>query len=684
MNLNEEEYLQYTINCIKELINHTESTNNIYSNNIEELKTYMEVHINNQIESKKLISSGDEIVKVHGQINSLFMNYELGLKNLKNFRISLKRPYFGNITLIDDNEKQKVYIGVKDVINLDNQSIVSDWRAPISSLYYTNELGKAKYETEKDEYEVELISKKQIGIKDGKIEYIYETDDKINDEILIHFLMQQKSSAKMKNIIQTIQSEQNEIIRQPSFFNIIINGIAGSGKTSIAMHRIAYLLYKDKKNITTDNIVIISPNQLFSDFIGNLLPELGEENVESFSFRTLVSEHFANLATTETKSEMLEDALSNNNERLTQIQEKYTSEYAEKLMDFLASIDVEKVVGKIYYNFHTIDLTKLEKKYSLTHENRYKIFRKIDFILDTIILKHFKKANEKRQEEIRYELKNQIVEKLLKKNLFAKFVKKYGIATTTIKNNIAHDDIPTYSFIMLSILGFRPKEKYKIAFIDEIQDYDALSLKIIKEIFPNARFVIVGDIKQNIVSTSDNADYLKTLLPNSKTYNLTTSYRSTTEIMTFANSIIDFHYLGNFIRHGNKPKLYTKCKYIEQIQKIVDENLGKQIAIICKTKKEAISLASKLPSWTLVDDEYVKQGTLDNDKIITTVYLSKGLEFDIVIIPNIENENFNHPLQKQLLYIMSTRALHNLYLLSEKELDSLCLVENISKNIEIM
>ena len=675
--MTEKENLQKTIQSMLENINDITQTNEVKHKQIEELKDYYTQNMNH--------ISDDEIVKVFGLVDDYFSSFEDGLKKANKLKKLIASPYFGKVTYKEDDAVEDVYIGLSDVVDKNGKSLVSDWRAPISSLYYTADKGSAFYSTPAGDFEVDLLNKRQISIKDGKLIYYYDTDEKINDEILVKVLMNQKSSSSMKNIVSSIQREQNEIIRQPSFSSVIVLGVAGSGKTSIAMHRLAYLLYSSKGQIKNDNILIISPNELFTNYLSTLLPELGEDNALALSFRTLISEHFAFIAQAETRSEMLEEALNGNNARLKEIQRKYTKEYAESVFDFLASINPEDIVKEVYAEGKTIKLDELEKKYSLSNENRFRVYRKIDYIIDEIISKYFSTSSENKQEDLKIEIKNQIVDELLANNLFEKFKNSQKINTQTSKNILLYDDISTYAFILFSITGFKAKHNYKEVFVDEIQDYDALSLKILKELLPEAKFIIVGDTNQNLISTQNNIDYLMQMLPLAKTFNLKTCYRSTTQITQLANALIDYDYDGRLIRNGNTPELHI-CNDIATKVKEISNNIAKdeQVGVICKTAKQAKALHKLLPDFALIDNESIKKQDLDNKKIITTIHLSKGLEFDNVILPFVSNKVMKTKEDMLLLYVMTTRALQNIYFVLKDNEQSELLKDKYKNLIKIV
>ncbi|MBQ8749284.1 MAG: AAA family ATPase [Clostridia bacterium] len=655
-----EEFISNTINSLQEKNKESEDK-------IMKLKEYL---------NHMMKIAPDEIIKIYEQVSENFSLVEQRLRKIKKFEQVKKSPYFGKIVIKEYEDIEDLYIGLFDISDMESgRQYVLDWRAPICSLYYHSMLGKTTYKANEEIFDIELLKKRQLTIKNGELEYYCDTDNKINDEVLQEILSH-NTSAYMANIIRTIQAEQDEIIRQPLFKTIIVDGVAGSGKTSIGMHRIAYLLYENRNTLTNENILILSPNELFSQYVSQLLPELGEDNVKTIPFSLFLSEKFPNLRNAESKSEMMENILFEKPERHINVEQKHTEEYANKLMDFLGEFNLEKCIGTIKIRNKKIIVPNLKKNYNLTYQNRYKIFKRIEFITDEIIDQVFygNSLNES-DGDLRKEIKEIILKKIYKFKLFNTFISLNGLSDTLIKNNIAYDDIATYAFIEMSINGFPVDNNIKQLFIDEVQDYSPISIKMIKEIFPSATLTIVGDYNQNLITTNKNLNYLKEQFPISSSFKLNNSYRSSNNIMRLANSVINANLQTTLTREGDLPKAIEYQNELD-LQNIINtqmQNFDKhqKTAIICKTKHEAEQLSNLLPDFTPAIDEKITNPFFENNKIITTVFLSKGLEFDNVFVYNVTNENFNTDTDKQILYVMITRALHNVTLLYQNQLCSL-------------
>lgn len=634
----------------------------------------------------------DETIKIYEQVEENFEIIEQRLAKINRFEKVKKSPYFGKITINEFGEEENLYIGLFDISLAEaSKQYVLDWRAPICALYYHSNLGKTSYKANNETYEVNLIKKRQITIKNGELEYFCDTSTKIDDEVLQEILSH-NTSTYMANIIKTIQAEQDEIIRQPLYKTLIVDGVAGSGKTSIGMHRIAYLLYENRATLTNENILILSPNELFSQYISALLPELGEDNVKTIPFSLFLSTKFPNLRDAESKSEMMEDILITNPQRLKTVQEKYTENYANSLYNFLGNFDLEKCIGTIKVRGKNIIVPNLKKSYKLSEQNKFKIYKRIEFIIDEIIEQVFYGKgisinSDGSSNDLRKEIREIILKKVYKFKLFNTFVTITKEASenkgeTLVKNNLAYDDIATYAFIEMSIRGFDVNNNIKQLFIDEIQDYSPISIKMIKELFPSATLTIVGDYHQNLITTAKNLSTLKAEFPLSVAFKLNNSYRSSNNIMTLANSVVNSNLKTTLMREGEKPTLINyknDAELIESINEVVSKlEKHQKTAIICKTRFEAEELAKKLQGTALKDftpvfDEKITSPFFENNKIITTAFLSKGLEFDNVIIYNANKENFKTETDRQILYVMITRALHTVTLLNNKEISLLLL-----------
>ncbi|NJI79448.1 AAA family ATPase [Clostridioides difficile] len=656
-------------------------------------------------------------------------------KKLKDkYERMIESPYFGRIdfTEVCETESQKCYIGLSNLINDDYDFLVYDWRAPISSMFYDYEIGQASYECPEGIISGEITKKRQYKIKDGKIEYMFDSNLNIDDDVLQE-LLGKNSDEKMKTIVTSIQREQNQVIRNEKYKNLIVQGAAGSGKTSIALHRIAYLLYKHKDKITSENIMIFSPNNIFNDYISNVLPQLGEDNICQTTFKDYMHKELGDEFKKESPAEMMEYILNNNGkitykDRIENIEFKTSLEFTNILKEYLNYLETDDrcfediiVRGELIISSKELQ-TLFSNDYSnLPIKKRLeKIKARIIFLIEPYekawideIFKELQASGDYIEKEEMMEKSTFIVKKHLKevyskisrmteldlidtyKNLFKNLDMFLEKANVEYDKNII-DNIKTYTIDNLSVkslyyedqvillylkgaLGGIPNtSQIKYVIIDEAQDYTPLQYEIFYKLFKSANMTILGDINQSINPFMNVGDYnnIPNVLKNDTCItNLSKTYRSTMEITRFSRKLltkaIDDEYVE---RHGDEPRVtgfkekdYMNEKLIEDIKAYKHKNY-KSIGIITKTAHEAKEVYEFLKenhinveAITKDDDEYV------NGVLVIPSYLSKGLEFDIVVIYDASEERYNSEDERLLLYTCCTRALHvlNIYYLGE-------------------
>lgn len=276
----------------------------------EEKQYYLDQGLKSRAEFWDSITDMDDVEKALNKtiFNQTVEDYMVVFRMLRSLDKMLDSPYYGKIRIKENGKEQELYIGLTG-FNDPPAPFILDWRAPVSSLFYDYEVGPAQYQVEDTTQSVDLLSKNQIKIEKGKLQYIINSSLKIDDEILQEALSH-NTSEKMRNVVATIQKEQNNIIRLPYKTNVIVQGVAGSGKTSIALHRIAFLLYRQRSVLNSHNIQILSPNTVFEDYISNVLPEMGEENIKSINFDQIINDYYYERKTeVENKAEQYERIL---------------------------------------------------------------------------------------------------------------------------------------------------------------------------------------------------------------------------------------------------------------------------------------------------------------------------------------------------------------------------------------
>ena len=637
---------------------------------IDEQVTELDAHIHalatKNYDAMKYVQSENldivEMAEAYGEINT----QDEYLYELTSSRLFLKRirpkPFFARLIFDKQGKREDLFVGLKN-IDRNGEPYVIDWRVPTASLLYFSSLGKTSYSAPVGEVEVDLKLKRQYRISDGVVNSYVDTNVKIDDEVLQEVLSKNTSSY-MSNIVQSIQAEQNAIIRKKPYCSVIINGIAGSGKTSIAMHRISYILYALKGSITSRNIRIISPNPMFSEYISKLLPELGEENVETESILSFMRTFNAiPIKMDASRKEMVEACFSNPTRQDT-VNYKFSTEFYHQVENYLANMDMKKMIKTI--NFDNMKFSDEEIEAAAeTAKNIPNVYAKFIKICSKLIADYDPFANgktlDKQMQKIRIRAKNAFKTMDIMREMY----KFFGMTRPTKLN---YEDIPIYAYIEHKTRELQPNYFIKHIFIDEVQDYDPFSLSLLRDLYPLAVFTAVGDYNQNLLSTQTNLPVLTELLPKADVDKLDTSYRSTYEIVDFSAKIMGGTIQTNLVRHGETP-IVQKCNNQElqkHIQNIIETHKDAKIAIIVKTDKEAKRYSELLKHFTLITNENDIQ-LLTKNLIITTVYLSKGLEYDYVILPNVDSSVYSTPLDRQNLYVATTRALHGLYCFYEKE-----------------
>ena len=662
MEISQEEidWLNIVTQKIEDKIANTEKTNQRLLESLKDNMKYMWDSIYEMDSQEKAF--------VKNQMAMLDETQQENIKELISYKAALKSPYFGAIDFDSNEEGFLSYrIGLKGI--QDGSTIyVVDWRAPFSELYYNFDVGYGEYYTGLNKVTGNIKSKKQYKIENGKIIFCIESDIKIDDQILQEVLAK-TASEKMKNIVSTIQKEQNAIIRKETSNNLIVQGVAGSGKTSIALHRIAYLLYKHRKTLSSSSVLIISPNKFFSDYISNVLPELGEQNIAETVMDQILKEELNIKEKIETKSEQVERLLNDqfaikiceikNSMKFCEDIEKFCNEYFDEIFN---PTDIN------YENFLICDKETLKDMYINKYKNR-PVYLKLNWIKDYVIYK---------TKEFELKLNKSTLDKLFKPmfgklniyDAYNEFLKRYYNLTFIKSTKINFEDAIALLYIKQYLYGYTTFNNIKHLLIDEFQDYSPLNYKIINNMFPCVK-TILGDISQDVSGTQttilDNFNKLDSR--ESELITLNKSYRSSYEITTFANKLINRTNVDVVNRHGKNVQIVKyntteqKVNYIKRsVEELKNENF-KTIGILTKS----IALAEQLNEQLNGQFDY-KYLTIDTTQfedgvMIAPTFLVKGLEFDAVIVVDVSDDNFKTQIDKQALYVACTRAMHELRLL---------------------
>lgn len=658
----DKEQLVIEQNYLKKVLKEIKKQKQNYENELDGLKKqkkdlsvqYSEDYYT--MDDEEALTEGDRLAEYDNVIN--FIQNNITRLNRQEYS-----PYFGRVDFKQNEVENSYYIGVNNLTKEGaNLPLVCDWRAPVSSLFYDYETGDASFNAPDGKVSGEITLKRQYDIKNSELKNAFDSSLTIGDDIL-RSVLSQNASSKMKTIVSTIQKEQNKIIRANMNKSMLVQGVAGSGKTSIALHRIAYLLYQNKNTLKAEDVLILSPNKLFAEYISEVLPELGEENISQMSFYRLAQKElkFLNYDIEKREDNLEEVCLSHS--RLNEVAYKNTYEFYESLQKFCH--DFFNIAFKPYdlkFGNVTITAEEMQNLYSKTYKSKTPAVR-VEWLVDYIVdkLNITKNVN-----EISEKIKN-LIYPFFKQtnvlNIYSEFLANIGLKfSLNKKEQIRYDDLGAVLYITNYFFGLNKYKEVKYLVIDEMQDYSFPAYAVMSEIF-DCNKIVLGDINQCIekVMTTDDLQKLSQML-GAEYCELTRAYRSTYEITTFANKIKNI-VTDSFARHGDKPKVLDNQNYNEEIAKLVKENENyNSVAILTKTASEAKELYEKLYSIEDMSLNITYEEQIEK-VCIMPAYMAKGLEFDVVIIPNYNKNNFKTVLDFNMLYISITRALHKLYLL---------------------
>ena len=578
------------------------------------------------------------------------------------FRVQNK-PYFGSIRFKDNEGEEDIYIGITHIEDKLNY-YVHDWRSPICSMFYDFETGPAYYKAPAGIIKGEITRKRQYIIEDAELKNIFDNDLNISDSLLQKVLAEE-SSDKMKNIVNTIQEEQNKVIRNTEDKNLIVEGIAGSGKTSVALHRIAFLLYRIP-NLTSNNVVVFTPNKVFSEYISNVLPELGEENTYDMTFYDLLCQNINEYKDIENFTDFISRYYKDNISDFNLIKYKQSDEIINDIDDYINNLLTKvKFTNKLEYDdFIEVDIDELNNMLTYKYKN-FPLFERIKEISKRIASNNYK-GSIKNASSIEKKLKELLNIKLDLKVIFNDFYNsnyfKYKHKEKVNDKYLYYEDACIFLYIKSLLVGFNTNHVIKQIVIDEAQDYNKLQYLIIKKTFKTSNYTILGDTNQTInpYYKYNSLEELTSIFDSSKYITLTKTYRSTGKIIDYTNKILGLSHVTS-IRNDKASDIIfrnnvTKNDFLTDINNL--KNTSKSIAIITKNDKEAEDVYNLLKDNTdivLIDGfSHIKR-----DLVVVPSYIAKGLEFDSVIIYT-DIDNKYQEKDKYLYYVACTRAQHNL------------------------
>jgi DNA helicase-2/ATP-dependent DNA helicase PcrA len=621
-----------------------------------------------------------DMVAADQSINRMVNTGEGAVERRRKLMKLVSSPYFGRIDFRSarDADAVPVYVGLSTFTDETiRKNLIYDWRAPISSMFYDYELGEAEYQTPSGKVVGNISLKRQYKIREGVMEFMIENGVSILDEVLQRELSK-SSDDKMKNIVATIQRDQNAVIRNETASVMIIQGVAGSGKTSIALHRIAFLLYRFRETIKAKDILILSPNKVFSDYISNVLPELGEEHIPETGMEELANELLEKKHPFQTFFQQVSSLL-----------EHPHAEYIERIR-FKSSFEFVRLLNKYFIYLENNSFTHTELKVA-------GVVVPFPFIVEKFKawqrMPMHKRIPEVVQEVLQY-IRNESKRKLsggekakvwelvprmfnirsafdVYKNFYA-WIGKPEMFRMMHGMQLEFSDVFPLIYCKIRLEGVQTYDHIKHLLVDEMQDYTPVQYAVLSRVF-KCKKTILGDVNQPVNPYSaSSAEGIEEVFPQGDVVKLFRSYRSTWEIAQFSLRISPNPQLVAMERHGEEPKVIGFSSFAEEtaaLQEMVArfaDSGNQSLGVICKTQRQAQALFEKIkgPHVHLLTPEST---AFSAGVIVTTVHLAKGLEFDEVIVPHVSAVNYKSDIDRRMLYIACTRAMHQLTLTYEKE-----------------
>ena len=626
-------------------------------------------------------------------------------KNQEKVNRLLESPYFGKIdvTFSDEEDQESFYLGINGFADEFHNNLIYDWRSPIAELFYNNELGKSFYEANKQMIEVDINNRRQLVTEKDELKLVFDTAVAIDDEVLLSVL-EKEATETMQDITSSIQKEQNDIIRDETHSAILVNGVAGSGKTSVVMQRIAYLLYRNRQVVNSDNVLILSPNEEFIQYISDVLPSLGEKNPLNMTFRKLINKLYPFKVESEAALfERISQVRTTKQNEILRSRE-FTEFIKEKGSQILLG---EKIPFNPLTNHNDVAISKAEiiKLFEETPTNLPLVERiqgtkvKLESYWDEYLRKEsLKPSVQEEMQHLSEEDQLAYIGKMIPDdpNKLAFYTKKIleKKSTTVTKGirqlrwlDISHlmtvlyksftgqdlvretsslDYVVTYLLIKHLYVEKLPVFKVEFLLVDEIQDYTPAQLILLSELFTRGKITVVGDENQAIfnshISFTEMEEILKGYHNKIETYHLQKSYRSSGAITETFNELIASNRQVEPVQAKGEPVVKTKIKSNQDFKVLVENKLAEKevsaVTIITKTSHERSEVLA------LFDENLIRQKKI----VVLSIMLAKGLEFDHVILYDVSDKNYVSEQDKRLLYTAVSRGMKSLTITYKNQL----------------
>lgn len=656
----------------------------------ENLKAYERSSDKLQSEVKDLyqmIQGGD--TELYDQLLTAKSMEENAENEVRKHRAAMERPYFGRIDYKNETDgiEEQIYIGKNGIRKDRTHVVIADWRAPISSVYYENELGSGYYWLPGGEkMPVDLHLKRTFDVNAGELKGFYDSDVASNDELLVQYLSKNKDVV-LGEIIATIQKEQNEIIRESPFANIIVQGVAGSGKTTVAMHRISYILYNYENWFSSNEFCIVGSNDLLLDYITSGLPELDVPNIKHMRMDQL----FVHILGKEWKKKytvISPDETAKERCRLSFVGEleQYLLRLRNRIVDGNELKDEE--IGTILTQNSCLSLRDENPEFSVTQLLKFleeRMRKRITFLMDEEDKEQLKAKQAQYRGTFSKKKPSASIFSIYE-DFLGQYEKRHQVDFADHRRDVAGGKCDVYDTAALALIQYRvtrktENEEFGQLFFDEAQDFGISIYYVLKRILPKCYFTIMGDVSQNInynTGMNDWEELKEVFLTGTRDQFrlLSKSYRNTIEISQFAGKILEKASAGQYkidpvIRHGAEVEEKVMknqeemAEYTVQIVERMRDDGYQTTAIVCRDEeaceKVKLQLGERLSLTDGAETGFAK------GVMVLPIRMTKGLEFDTVILWNPDMDDaLEQPETAKLLYVAVTRALHELHIFQIK------------------
>lgn len=672
-------------------------------------------------ENRHGISEFDDVILLSAQEHSVGLaenQYEQNALEIQRLSKMEKSPYFGRVDFEESESgaKDTIYIGIYSLAEEESYEIyVVDWRAPIASMFYQFDLGAAWYEVRGHKSEVEITGKRQYKIEEGRFVSVYDTNSSMYDDILGEVLSNH-TDHKLKVIVGSIQKEQNAAIRSDTRRSCLIYGLAGSGKTSIGLHRLAYILYHNMEQtpspdaVRSENILILSNNSIFESYISTILPDLGEKAAETKVFADLLEEFMDGDMEIEdyyTQLKRIEEGPAD--ERIKWLQIKYSADMIQYCIDYFASFTFQ--IPEIRYREEIIISPELiqskmsDRRFSEYHSGYERLKHLAKKMIEEFFFLHkeeiYNDIVESHDENLFTDEINMLYGRMKMEYIqaaeeeikclngldserqmlafFSDYLHRTGegdeeaerLSYSLKRGKLWYEDALFYLFVRVLTGEVKPFTNIRHVVIDEVQDYNLLQLYLVKYLFPRSSFTLLGDIYQTVNSLTtirEYDEYERVFGPDLIRIRLSKCYRSSSDINALAFGLINEneHPIAEnysyFERRVRKPQYVICGDMFSCLVPILGRLAGyHSVAVIVNHEEEALAVKSHLHGREEAQLIISPADELKSRLVIIPLLLAKGLEFDAVILFNCIHANEKNAHMRRRIYLGCTRALHELY-----------------------